>query len=59
MFYFGLDTDRHMIVRSIFKSIKHNELYPVSSTQFICRIATMTKAGKWIVFNIVNQLVNR
>ena len=30
----------------LFKSIKHNAFYPVSSTQFKCRIAAKTKPGK-------------
>ena len=33
-------------VRLLFKSISHHAFYPVSSTQFKCCIATMTKLGK-------------
>ena len=32
--------------RLLFKSIENNTFYPVSSTQFTCRIATMTISGK-------------
>ena len=42
--------DASLSVRLLFKSIKHNAFYPVSSTQFLCRVAAMTKLGKCIVF---------
>ena len=38
--------DLSLPVCLLFKSIKHNAFYPVSSTQFKCRIAAMTKPGK-------------
>ena len=38
--------DAFLPVCLLFKSIKHNAFYPVSSTKFICRVATKTKAGE-------------
>ena len=48
-------------LRLLFESIlhKHNALDPVSSNQFICRMAAMTKPGKCIVFYVFKQYANR